>query len=52
VLARLIPSIDEMLASGELPVPEPPPEAAGSAFEELEASGDAGRFSPQAASNG
>jgi CRISPR-associated protein Cas1 len=45
VLARLIPSIDEMLAAGELPLPEPPREAVGPAFEDPEASGDAGHRS-------
>ena len=45
VLARLIPSIDEMLAAGELPVPEPPPEAVAPAFENSEASGDVGHRS-------
>jgi CRISPR-associated protein Cas1 len=45
VLARLIPSIDEMLAAGELPVPEPPPEAVGPAFENSKASGDVGHRS-------
>jgi CRISP-associated protein Cas1 len=45
ILARLIPSIDEMLAAGELPVPEPPPEAVRPAFEDPEAPGDAGHRS-------
>jgi CRISPR-associated protein Cas1 len=42
VLQRLIPAIDEMLAAGELPLPDPPPEAAGPAFADSEASGDVG----------
>jgi len=29
---RLIPQIEEVLAAGELPRPDPPPEAAGPAF--------------------
>jgi CRISP-associated protein Cas1 len=45
MLARLIPSIDEMLAAGELPVPQPPPEAVSPAFADPEASGDAGHRS-------
>jgi len=32
LLARLIPQIEEVLAAGELPRPDPPPEAAGPAF--------------------
>ncbi len=36
LLARIIPQIEEVLAAGELPRPEPPPEAAGPAFEEPE----------------
>lgn len=42
LLARLIPSIEEMLSAGELPLPEPAPEAVGPAFGDLEASGDVG----------
>jgi CRISP-associated protein Cas1 len=45
VLARLIPSIEEMLAAGELPLPEPPPEAVAPAFADPEASGDVGHRS-------
>ena len=41
LLSRIIPCIDEVLAAGELPRPEPPPEALGPAFEEGQ-SGDAG----------
>lgn len=29
LLSRIIPAIEEVLAAGELPVPPPPPEAAG-----------------------
>jgi CRISPR-associated protein Cas1 len=42
LLSRLIPSIDEILAAGELPVPDPPSEAVQPAFENPEAFGDAG----------
>jgi CRISPR-associated protein Cas1 len=42
LLARLIPSIEEMLSAGELPLPEPAPEAVGPAFADPEASGDVG----------
>ena len=45
MLARLIPSIEEMLAAGELPLPEPPPEAVAPAFADPEASGDVGHRS-------
>ena len=38
---RIIPGIEEVLAAGELPRPEPPPDAIGPAFEE-EQSGDDG----------
>ena len=41
LLKRIIPCIDEVLAAGELPRPEPPPEAMGPAFEEGQ-SGDDG----------
>ena len=41
LLSRIIPCIDEVLAAGELPRPEPPPEAMGPAFEEGQ-SGDVG----------
>lgn len=36
LLERIIPGIDEVLTAGELPRPEPPPEAAGPAFAEPE----------------
>jgi len=42
LLAKIIPRIEEVLASGELPRPEPPPEAVGPAFYDGEASGDDG----------
>ena len=41
LLKRIIPGIEEVLAAGELPRPEPPPDAIGPAFEE-EQSGDDG----------
>lgn len=36
LLERIIPGIEEVLAAGELPRPEPPPEAAGPAFADPE----------------
>jgi CRISPR-associated protein Cas1 len=36
LLERIIPGIEEVLTAGELPRPEPPPEAAGPAFAEPE----------------
>lgn len=41
LLGKIIPTIEEMLSAGELPRPEPPPEAAGPAFPD-EVSGDDG----------
>lgn len=41
LLKQIIPGIEEVLAAGELPRPEPPPEAIGPAFEE-DQSGDDG----------
>ncbi len=41
LLAKIIPGIEEVLEAGELPRPEPPPEAIGPAFPDA-ASGDAG----------
>lgn len=41
LLGRIIPVIEEMLMAGDLPRPEPPPEAMGPAFEE-ETFGDDG----------
>ena len=41
LLKQIIPGIEEVLASGKLPRPEPPPEAIGPAFEEKQ-SGDDG----------
>jgi CRISPR-associated protein Cas1 len=32
LLAQIIPQIEEVLTAGELPLPPPPPEAAGPAF--------------------
>ncbi|WP_101069144.1 type I-E CRISPR-associated endonuclease Cas1e [Roseovarius salinarum] len=34
LLNRIIPQIEEVLSAGEMPRPEPPPEAAGPAFDE------------------
>lgn len=42
LLAKIIPQIEEVLSAGELPMPEPPPEAAGPAFDDDDASGDEG----------
>ena len=41
LLRQIIPGIEEVLAAGELPRPEPPPDAIGPAFDE-EQSGDDG----------
>ena len=41
LLKRIIPGIEEVLAAGEMPRPEPPPDAIGPAFEK-EQSGDDG----------
>lgn len=41
LLSKIIPRIEEVLEAGELPRPEPPPEAAGPAFPD-ERSGDTG----------
>ena len=42
LLARMIPQFEDVLSAGELPRPEPPPEALGPAFRDEEAGGDAG----------
>ena len=42
ILTRLIPTIEEVLAAGGLPVPEAPPEAMPLAFEDAEKLGDDG----------
>ena len=42
LLERVIPSIEEVLDAGGLPRPEPPPDAQPVAFEDEDASGDAG----------
>jgi CRISPR-associated protein Cas1 len=42
LLAKVIPRIEEVLAAGDLPRPEPPPEALGPAFEDDDPSGDEG----------
>lgn len=41
LMAKIIPTIEEILSAGELPKPEPPPEAIGPAFRD-EVSGDDG----------
>lgn len=42
LLGKIVPRIEEVLAAGELPMPEPAPEALGPAFEDAPPSGDAG----------
>ena len=42
LLTRIIPTIEEVLEAGELPRPDPPPEAAGPAFSEGEGLADDG----------
>jgi CRISPR-associated protein Cas1 len=42
LLGRLVPAIEEILAAGGLDMPDAPPEAAGPAIPNSEASGDAG----------
>ena len=42
LLAKMVPQIEEVLAAGELPMPEPPPEANLPAFADPEPSGDDG----------
>lgn len=42
LLGRIIPRIDEVLAAGDLPRPDPPSEALGPAFDDDEPSGDEG----------
>lgn len=42
LLAKIIPTIEEVLAAGELPRPEPPEDAWGPAFEDAPTSGDEG----------
>ncbi len=42
ILSRLIPTIEEVLAAGGLPIPEAPPEAMPVAFEDVEKFGDDG----------
>lgn len=45
LLSRIIPAIEEVLAAGELPPPDPPEDAQGPAFPDPEGSGDAGHRS-------
>lgn len=42
LLSKIIPRIEEVLSAGELPRPDPPPEALGPAFEDEEKTGDDG----------
>ena len=42
LLSKIIPGIEEVLAAGDLPKPEPAPEGVGPAFSDGEASGDDG----------
>lgn len=42
LLAKIIPQIEEVLAAGQVPRPEPPPDAIGPAFEDEGGSGDDG----------
>lgn len=42
LLAKIIPGIEDVLEAGELPRPEPPPEATGPAFDNDAPSGDEG----------
>lgn len=42
LLSKIIPQIEDVLAAGELPKPEPPPDAVGPAFEDGKGGGDDG----------
>ena len=42
LLTKIIPRIEEVLSAGELPMPEPPKEAIGPAFEDEGGTGDDG----------
>ena len=42
LLSKIIPGIEEVLRAGDLPVPEPAPEALGPAFEDEDGGGDDG----------
>jgi CRISPR-associated protein Cas1 len=42
LLEQIIPSIEEVLEAGEMPKPEPPPDAVGPAFEDKPGDGDVG----------
>ena len=42
LLSKIIPGIEEILKAGDLPVPEPPPEAVGPAFDDGSGGGDDG----------
>ncbi len=45
LLSKVIPGIEEVLKAGDIPVPTPPPEALGPAFEEKTSGGDVGHRS-------
>ncbi len=45
LLSKIIPGIEGVLKAGDLPIPEPPPEAMGPAFEDDPGDGDAGHRS-------
>lgn len=45
LLSKIVPGIEEVLKAGDLPIPEPPAEALGPAFEDTPRSGDAGHRS-------
>lgn len=42
LLSRIIPQIEEVLSAGDLPIPEPPVDAVGPAFEDGKGGGDDG----------
>lgn len=42
LLKRIIPAIEDVLSAGDLPRPEPPPDAVGPAFPDAPPTGDAG----------
>ena len=42
LLTKIVPQIEEVLSAGDLPKPEPPPEALGPAFTDPEHQGDDG----------
>lgn len=42
LLSKIVPRIEEVLQAGDLPLPDPPKEAAGPAFDDAPQTGDAG----------